>query len=99
MEKDGLICFDYFSKTANITYEQVIAKADVFISGHKAKGIFRVYHDGVELPQEQREFNTVIDRHGDIFEQVYAIGRQRMQGFADHMVDEQGITLNVRQTI
>ena len=98
-EKDGLLAWDYVSESAHTTYDKVIAKADVLISGHNAKGIFRVYYNGAELPQEQREFNTVINRHGDIFEQVYAVGRQHMQGFTDHIVDEEGITLNVRQTV
>ena len=96
-EKDGLIAFDYVSESAHTTYERVIAKADVLISGHNAKGIFRVYYNGAELPQERREFNTVINRHGDIFDQIYALGRQRMQGFADHIVDEEGNTLNVKE--
>ena len=95
-EKDGLIAFDYESETAKTTYDKVIAKADVLISGHNAKGIFRLYYNGAELPQEQREFNLTIDRHGDIFGQVYAVGRQKMANFADHYIDEEGRTLNVK---
>ena len=95
-EKDGLIAFDYESETAKTTYDKVIAKADVLISGHNAKGIFRLYYNGAELPQEQREFNLTIDRHGDIFGQVYAVGRQRMANFTDHYIDEEGHTLNVK---
>lgn len=95
-EKDGLIAFDYESETAKATYDKVIAKADVLISGHNAKGIFRLYYNGAELPQEQREFNLTIDRHGDIFGQVYAVGRQRMANFTDHYIDEEGCTLNVK---
>lgn len=94
-EKDGLIAFDYESETAKTTYDKVIAKADVLINGHNAKGIFRLYYNGAELPQEQREFNLTIDRHGDIFEQVYAVGRQYL-GFEDHIIDENGTTLNLR---
>ena len=95
-EKDGLIAFDYESETAKTTYDKVIAKADVLISGHNAKGIFRLYYNGAELPQEQREFNLTIDRHGDIFGQVYAVGRQRMANFTDHYIDKEGRTLNVK---
>lgn len=95
-EKDGLIAFDYESETAKTTYDKVIAKADVLISGHNAKGIFRLYYNGAELPQEQREFNLKIDRHGDIFGQVYAVGRQKMANFTDHYIDEEGRTLNVK---
>lgn len=95
-EKDGLIAFDYESETAKTTYDKVIAKADVLISGHNAKGIFRLYYNGAELPQEQREFNLTIDRHGDIFGQVYAVGRQKMANFTDHYIDKEGRTLNVK---
>lgn len=98
-EKDGLLAWDYVSESAHTTYDKVIAKADVLISGYNAKGIFRLYYNGAELPQEQREFNTVINRHGDIFDQIYALGRQRMQGFADHIVDGEGKTLNVKEEI
>ena len=99
MEKDGLIKFDYVSEKANTTYDTVIVKADVITNKNNAKCVFRFYNNGIELPQEQREFNTVINRHGDIFDQIYALGRQRMQGFADHIVDEEGKTLNVKEEI
>lgn len=97
-EKDGLIKFDYVSEKANTTYDIIIVKADVITDKNNAKCIFRFYNNGVELPQEQREFNTIINKHEDIFEQVYAVGRQYL-GFDDHIVDEEGITLNVRQTV
>lgn len=96
MEKDGLIKFDYVSEKANTTYDTVIVKADVITDKNNAKCVFRFYNNGVELPQEQREFNTIINKHEDIFEQVYAVGRQYL-GFDDHIVDEQGITLNVKE--
>ena len=99
MEKDGLIKFGYVSEKANTTYNSVIVKADVITDKNNAKCVFRFYNNGVELPQEQREFNTVINRHGDIFEQVYALGRQHMQGFTDHIVDGEGKTLNVKEEI
>ena len=98
MEKDGLIKFDYVSETAHTTYDTVIVKADVITDKNNAKCIFRFYSNGNELPQEQREFNTIIDKHGDLFEQVYEVGRREL-GFDDHMIDEQGITLNVRSII
>lgn len=94
-EKDGLIKFEYVSEKANTTYDSVIVKADVITDKNNAKCVFRFYNNGVELPQEQREFNTVIDKHKDLFEQVYAVGRQYL-GFDDHIVDGNGITLNVR---
>lgn len=94
-EKDGLIAFDYESETAKTTYDKVIVKADVITDKNDAKCIFRFYYNGIELPQEQREFNTVIDKHKDIFEQVYAVGRQYL-GFEDHIIDENGTTLNLR---
>lgn len=94
-EKDGLIAFDYKSESAKATYDKVIIKADVITDGDKAKGIFKFLFNGAELPQERREFNTVIDKHKDIFEQVYAVGRQYL-GFEDHIIDENGTTLNLR---
>lgn len=93
MEKDGLIGFDYISAQASTVYDTVIAKADVVTDKNNAKCIFRFYTKGVELPHEKREFNTVIDKHKDLFEQVYAVGRQQL-GFCDHFIDEQGRTLN-----
>lgn len=96
MEKDGLIKFDYVSEKANTTYDAVIVKADVITDKNNAKCVFRFYNNGVELPQEQREFNTVIDKHKPLFAQVYAVGRQYI-GFEDHIIDEQGVTLNVRE--
>ena len=98
MEKDGLIKFGYVSEKANTTYDSVIVKADVITDKNNAKCVFRFYNNGVELPQEQREFNTVIDKHQDLFEQVYAVGRQYL-GFDDHIVDGKGITLNVRSNL
>ena len=98
MIKDGLIKFDYVSEVAHTTYDTVIVKADVVTDKNNAKCIFRFYSDGVELPQEKREFNTTVDKHKDLFEQVYAVGRQYL-GFEDHIVDEQGITLNVRTNL
>ena len=95
MEKDGLIKFDYVSEKANTTYDSVIVKADVITDKNNAKCVFRFYNKGIELPQEQREFNTVIDKHQDLFNQVYAVGRQYL-GFEDHYIDEQGVTLNER---
>lgn len=98
IEKDGLIKFDYVSETAHTTYDTVIVKADVITDKNNAKCIFRFYSNGNELPQEQREFNTIIDKHGDLFDQVYAVGRREL-GFDDHLVNEQGVTLNVRSII
>ena len=94
-EKDGLIAFDYKSESAKATYDKVIVKADVITDGDKAKGIFKFLYNGEELPQERREFNTIINRHGDIYGQIYALGRQRL-GFEDHYIDEEGQTLNVK---
>lgn len=94
-EKDGLIAFDYKSESAKATYDKIIVKADVITDGDKAKGIFKFLYNGEELPQERREFNTIINRHGDIYGQIYALGRQRL-GFEDHIVDEEGQTLNVK---
>lgn len=96
MEKDGLIKFDYVSEKANTIYDTVIVKADVITHKNNAKCVFRFYNNGVELPQEQREFNTIINKHEDIFEQIYAVGRKNL-AFDDHIVDEQGITLNVKE--
>lgn len=98
MIKDGLIKFDYVSENANTVYDTVIVKADVMTDKNNAKCVFRFYNNGVELPQEQREFNTTIDKHKDLFEQVYAVGRQYL-GFEDHIIDDQGVTLNVRSTL
>ena len=95
MEKDGLIKFDYVSEKANTTYDSVIVKADVITDKNNAKCVFRFYNKGIELPQEQREFNTVIDKHKDLFEQIYAVGRQYI-GFEDHYINEEGQTLNVK---
>ena len=96
-EKDGLIAFDYKSESAKATYDKIIVKADVITDGDKAKGIFKFLYAGAELPQE-REFNTVINRHGDIYGQIYALGRQRL-GFEDHYIDEEGQTLNVKPEV
>lgn len=93
--KDGLIGYNYASKVSNIVYDIIIAKADVTISKNDAKCIFRFYNNGVELPHEQREFNTIINKHEDIFNQVYEVGKYHL-GFEDHIVDENGVTLNVR---
>ena len=98
IEKDGLIKFDYVSEKANTTYDEVIVKADVITDKNNAKCIFRFYNNGVELVQEQREFNTVIDKHEPIFEQVYKVGREEL-GFDDHLINEQGVTLNLRAEI
>ena len=95
IEKDGLIKFDYVSETAHTTYDTVIVKADVITDKNNAKCIFRFYSNGNELPQEQREFNTIINKHEDIFNQVYEVGKYYL-GFEDHIVDENGETLNVR---
>ena len=94
MEKDGLIKFNYFSQKAHTVYDTIIVKADVITNKNNAKCIFRFYNGGVELPQEQREFNTVIDKHKDIFEQVYAIGRQYL-GFEDHYINEEDQALKI----
>lgn len=98
MEKDGLIKFDYISEIAHTIYDIVIVKADVITDKNNAKCIFKFYSNGNELTQEQREFNAVIDKHSDLFEQIYAVGRREL-GFDDHIIDEQGITLNVRSII